>query len=163
MIKLNIGCGNHYAQGWTNTDITYTENGPTPDIITSADDLPFKDNTVDVIYVGHVLEHIEFDTIPKVLEEFKRVLSPNGRVMIVGPDLDIAIKDYPEAVEGIRYGAGRWSGDEHLWESRASTMKKLLVDCNWEYSQKELWEIDTVFWPLTSQIGWQFALLARPA
>jgi SAM-dependent methyltransferase len=55
--------------------------------------LPFEKGSVDAIYCSHVLEHIWPWRLPFVLEEFRRVLTPHGRVRIVVPDMDIAIRE----------------------------------------------------------------------
>lgn len=52
-----------------------------PIIQASAEDLPFPDNSFDVVYSSHVLEHVRSES--KALEEMKRVLKPNG-VLILG-------------------------------------------------------------------------------
>lgn len=159
-MKVNIGCGEFYAEGWTNVDRTKVEGGPQPDIVASADSLPFEDGSIDYLYAGHVLEHIDLADIPSILAEFSRVLSEDGTLLVVGPDLDRALESYPEAVDDIRYGGCRWEGDEHLWESRESTMESLLEDSGWSTQPVDINEVDDSFWPLTSKIGWQFAILA---
>lgn len=161
-MKLNVGCGNHYAPGWTNTDITKEDGGPQPDVVCSVLDLPFEDDSVDRIYAGHVLEHLSLDDVPKALAEFRRVLAEDGELMLVGPDLTRAEKYFPEEVEPIRYGAGRWAGDVHLWESREDTMAEILADNGWDV--KIYADITHVpnRWPVTSRIGWQFAMKAIP-
>lgn len=52
-----------------------------PIIQASAEDLPFPDDSFDVVYSSHVLEHVRSES--KALEEMKRVLKPNG-VLILG-------------------------------------------------------------------------------
>jgi predicted SAM-dependent methyltransferase len=56
--------------------------------------LPFKDNEVMYIYCSHTLEHLEPDTIPPLLVEFKRVLSKYGVIRIGVPDCELAVKWY---------------------------------------------------------------------
>jgi len=46
---------------------------------------PIKDKTYDVIYCSHTIEHL--DNIPKVLQEFKRILKDTGEVVIKVPYL----------------------------------------------------------------------------
>lgn len=53
------------------------------DIVGDAENLPFEDNSVDVIISCAVLEHVE--NIEKVVEEINRVLKPNGLVYIEIP------------------------------------------------------------------------------
>lgn len=161
MMKINIGCGEFPAEGWLNVDITSEEGGPQPDIIASAEDMPFGDGTVGMLYAGHVLEHIEISKVPAILEEFRRVLAPTGGMLIVGPDLDRAEAYYPDEVEIIKTGGNRWPGDAHLWHSRESTMLAMLRLGGWDVAPAEIYPVfASGLWPVTSGAGWQFVIFA---
>lgn len=59
--------------------ITYTTtdlNSPLADVKADICDLPFDDNSFDVILCNHVLEHIPDDT--KAMQELYRVMKPGG-------------------------------------------------------------------------------------
>lgn len=159
-MKLNVGCGDFYAQGWTNIDITKVDGGPQPDVVAPADKLPFRKSSATHVYAGHVLEHIALEDIPAVLAEFDRVLRKTGQLMIVGPDLDRALQSFPEVVNDIRYGGSRWEGDKHLWESTEAKTIELLQTAGYTVESIPIEYVDESVWPVTSKIGWQFALLA---
>ena len=55
----------------------------------SAESLPFADNSFDVVYSSHVLEHVESET--KALHEMKRVLKPGGVLIIGMPTASMSI------------------------------------------------------------------------
>lgn len=57
---------------YTTTDL----NSPLADIKADICDLPFKENSYDIILCNHVLEHIPNDT--KAMKELFRVLKPGG-------------------------------------------------------------------------------------
>ena len=57
---------------YTTTDL----NSPLADVKADICNLPFKDNSFDVIFCNHVLEHIPDDT--KAMGELFRVLKPGG-------------------------------------------------------------------------------------
>jgi len=57
---------------YTTTDLY----SPLADIKADICDLPFEDNTFDVVLCNHVLEHIPDDT--KAMQELYRILKPNG-------------------------------------------------------------------------------------
>ncbi len=60
-----------------NLDYTTTDlNSPLADVKADICNLPFSDNSFDVILCNHVLEHIPNDT--KAMEELYRVLKPGG-------------------------------------------------------------------------------------
>ncbi len=60
-----------------NLDYVTTDlNSPLADVKADICNLPFKDNSFDVILCNHVLEHIPDDI--KAMQELYRVLKPNG-------------------------------------------------------------------------------------
>jgi len=59
-MKLNLGCGKKYLEGWVNCDINpnfKTEYCFDADVPNSP--WPFEDDTFDSIYANHVLEHFK--------------------------------------------------------------------------------------------------------
>jgi SAM-dependent methyltransferase len=46
-------------------------------------DMPFEDNTYDLIWCSHVLEHVPDDR--RALSEIRRILAPNGIAVIQVP------------------------------------------------------------------------------
>jgi predicted SAM-dependent methyltransferase len=83
-MKLNIGSYDVKKDGWTNVDI---DPAAKPDVIASATELPYGDGVVEEIYCGHMLEHLDKYEARKALNEFWRVLAPNGQLHIVVPDI----------------------------------------------------------------------------
>lgn len=64
-------------RGLKNLDYTTTDlNSPLADVKADICELPFKDNSFDIILCNHVLEHIPNDT--KAMQELYRVLKPRG-------------------------------------------------------------------------------------
>lgn len=60
-----------------NLDYTTTDlNSPLADVKADICNLPFSDNSFDVILCNHVLEHIPNDT--KAMQELYRILKPGG-------------------------------------------------------------------------------------
>ena len=59
-----------------------------PDVIGSLLDLSaVPNNSIDAIYSSHNIEHVYHHQIPIALSEFKRVLHPDGFVVLTCPDL----------------------------------------------------------------------------
>ncbi len=52
-------------------------------------DVPFEDNTFDVIFCNHVMEHVENDI--RCMSELYRVLKPNGWAIIQSPVYEFAV------------------------------------------------------------------------
>jgi len=74
-----------------NLDYTTTDlNSPLADVKADICNLPFKDNSFDIILCNHVLEHIPDDT--KAMSELFRILKPGGwGVFQIPQDLNRAI------------------------------------------------------------------------
>ena len=88
-IKLNIGCGTDYKDGWINIDNNSDNNIKKLDLnwdLRNA--LPFKDETIDFIFHEHFMEHLTPQESLKSLNDFKRVLKPGGVMRIAMPDME---------------------------------------------------------------------------
>ena len=92
-IVLDIGCANRWPEKYLSSKATYigldyfdTAKGmynSDVDIYANAEHLPFMDETIDVILMFDVLEHIGNDE--KAIQEVSRVLKPEGRVFVQIP------------------------------------------------------------------------------
>ena len=89
-MKLHLGCGKRYLEGYIHVDIAEFEH---IDYQLPIDDLStFKSNTVEEIYASHVLEYFDRNDVINVLNEWKRVLKPSGV-------LRLAVPNFPKLVE----------------------------------------------------------------
>ena len=84
--KLHIG-GRVRSDGWEVFNIIPSA---AVDHIGDARDLSrFSDNTFEVLYASHVLEHFDYrDDVVAVLGEWRRVLMPGGRLYVSVPNLE---------------------------------------------------------------------------
>lgn len=87
MIKLNLGESkqdwqNQKAKGWTAVDIK-DQAELVLDLTTKP--LPWDDNSVDMIYCAHFIEHIQHDQARSFIRECYRILKPNGIIRMVWP------------------------------------------------------------------------------
>ena len=95
-LLLHIGCGPIDSPEFVNIDAlpyahvhVVTEN---------LDDLAdFADETVDLVYMCHVLEHIKSPQVGRVLHEMHRVLKAGGVLRLSVPDFDRLIDVYQAA------------------------------------------------------------------
>jgi len=82
-IKYDIGCGDKPKEGYIGIDTNPDYN---PDLLLDADEgLPFKDNTVDAIWMDNSLEH--FANPIFILQECHRVLRSDGIIEVIIPNL----------------------------------------------------------------------------
>src|SRR5207244_7364207 len=60
------------------------------------DPLPFRNNSVDVFYSHHVIEHLPDSFLPVHCQQLYRCLKPGGFVRIGGPNGDSAARKFIE-------------------------------------------------------------------
>jgi predicted SAM-dependent methyltransferase len=166
LVKLNIGCGPHYAEGWTNMELPEAMEyhadlrGDVRDLASAG----FADGSVDRVYMGHVIEHIPLPYVVDALKEVRRVLAPEGRVMIVGPDANLC-KSYDELI-GCAVACGsdqsHREGGPHLWVPTLGLMIALLRRAQFDYRDTDIRWV-TNDWPVVSRAHWQFAVEGWPA
>lgn len=162
-MRVNLGSGDYPAPDWTNID---AYPGVNPDIVASVTapaGLPFGDASVDAVYAGHVLEHIDPADLPAALAEIRRVLRPGGRFAAVGPDLDridpLASPDLYRQAGAGHDGIGVNPYAPHLW---GCTEKQLLAYVQAVFPDARAVPIADLdrFWPAVSRVWWQCAVEA---
>lgn len=100
-LRLNLGCQIHYFDGWVNIDIVGDDPNIKVDLACDVAKLPYEDNTVDFIYAGHLVEHFYPDKLPDIIQEWKRILKRDGKVVIITPDCGAIFRDYATGKFGI--------------------------------------------------------------
>lgn len=94
VVKVHLGPGQEkYIEGWINVDANIF-SGKADLWADLRNPLPFADNSVDVFYSHHVIEHLP--NLEKHLSELYRCLKPNGKIRIGVPHGGNAIKKYME-------------------------------------------------------------------
>lgn len=158
---LNLGSGNYNAPGWVNVD---SYEGHTPDVVWDiTTGLGFAvDSEYDQVYLGHVLEHLDVDAVLPLLGEVRRVLTPEGRVGVVGPDVGRTARNTPSRLREVLDGAGRWAGDEHRWACTGEAVYFALIAAGFTPTPVRLADMEG--WPVVSRDdSWQFGVEATCA
>jgi SAM-dependent methyltransferase len=138
-MRLNIGGGFTYCDGFTNVDICkeyslwwfpfkkllYRISGTLKHHTYKAfckvlrskpirhdvrKPLPFEDDSVDEIYTSHLLEHLTYADGLRFLEELRRVIKPDGIIRIVSPDYHMAGRDVI-----FNEHSDEWSRHKWMW------------------------------------------------
>jgi SAM-dependent methyltransferase len=123
MLMLNLGCGRRTHPDFVSIDysrlaalkgtrvgkllISWQILTPLPSGYLNYDlhkGIPFGNETVDVVYSSHLLEHLPHASAWAFLKEIYRVLKPAGWVRIVVPDLEGIVRFYLAALEECRSG-----------------------------------------------------------
>ncbi len=91
-MKINLGCGGNYIEGWKNHD----------DDVDITNPLPFEDGSAEFMFAEHVVEHVTYEEALSFFRECHRVLSPGGVLRIAVPSIEriyfLADMDYMKFV-----------------------------------------------------------------
>lgn len=117
-VKLHIGCGTVYLDGWINIGSNSENNIEKLDMnLDLKDGLMFDDDSADFIFCEHVFEHMTWDEGLTALKELMRVLKPEGVIRIVVTDLKSIV---------------------HLYQDKKSEAMSYLRERNYPYDYEEL-------------------------
>ena len=95
VIKLHLGCGTIYKNGWINIDNNSDSNIAKLDLnLDLRAALPFPDNRVDFIFNEHFLEHLSPADAVCLLKDCRRTLKPGGVLRVAMPDLADCVEAY---------------------------------------------------------------------
>ena len=81
---LEIGSGTSRIPGFETLDIIAGKN--VDYVLDCTKRLPFKNETFELIYASHILEHVPWYTLRQTLDEWVRILKKGGRLEIWVPD-----------------------------------------------------------------------------
>ena len=109
---LNLGCGQRFHPDWVNLDLR--PGGSSVQKWDLRKDLPFADESFDVVYHSHVLEHFSRAEALELLVRCRRVLRPDGVIRVVVPDLERIARAYLEALDKSLAGSTE-SQERYNW------------------------------------------------
>jgi SAM-dependent methyltransferase len=109
---LNLGCGRRFHPKWTNLD--FVSGSPFVRAHNLLEGVPYPEETFDVVYHSHLLEHFSREAAPIFLRECYRVLRPSGILRIAVPDLEDIVRHYLNALDSARQGK-EGSGANYDW------------------------------------------------
>lgn len=112
-VKLNLGCGNVLLDGWINVDkFTLTHKGKKNFVEADLMRLPFERDFADYVLLDNVLEHFPIADVPQVLMECRRVLKPNGHLVVFVPDFNDIMQMWQETQNtGFNPYNYRWAAE----------------------------------------------------
>jgi len=86
-VKLNLGCGSDIRWHYVNVDFRQTH--PSVQVVDlSTLPWPFPDSCADEVMMLDFLEHFPRAMTRSILDECRRVLSPNGTLVVQVPDVE---------------------------------------------------------------------------
>ena len=83
MKKINLGCGwRNFGKDWIHIDGGDYPHLDSKDIL----NLPYEDNSIDLIYASHVIEYFDREEILDVLNKWKSKLKLGGTLRLAVPN-----------------------------------------------------------------------------
>lgn len=145
-MKLHVGCGNVILPGWTNLDIEKLPGVDIIDDITTLTKIP--DNSCDIIYASHVLEHVGRNEFEDVIRIWNKKLKKNGTLRIAVPDFEKIIIWYQRTkyiidIVGLVSGGQKTKYDYHkmIYDKKSLTEILLKMGFNdireWDWRQTD--------------------------
>jgi predicted SAM-dependent methyltransferase len=141
-MKLNLGCYEKKMYGFVNVDI---REDVKPDVV---DDVflldTFENNSANLIYACHVLEHTNYKNAEKGLKRWFDVLKEGGTLRISVPDLESVFEHYiyhkdVKTLKAFLYGSQRHDYDYHLCGFDEKLMTEILTSIGFENIKKYDW------------------------
>lgn len=132
-VLLHIGCGDIDSPGFINID---ARRQPHVHIVTTnlrrLGMIP--DDTADLIYMSHVLEHVSHRDVVSTLREMRRILKAGGVLRISVPDFDRIIDIYRAtersiaAIEGPLMGGQDYPFNFHYAAFNDSHLRNMMLN-----------------------------------
>lgn len=131
-MKLHLGCGSKILDGFINIDI---RNDLGANIVDNIAELKFvkENNSIDLIYSCHVLEHFGRNEYKNVLKRWFDVLKPNGILRLSVPDIEACINYYNNTKDlqkllGFFWGGQNYKYNFHYMGWDFKSLKKDLLE-----------------------------------
>jgi len=122
MRNLEIGPGKRAIPGFETLNLGSAERteGGDSDHVGDARNLPFSNNTFDIVYSSHCIEHIPWYQLEQTIKEWIRVVKPGGKLevwTVNGYKLAKALIEWEETGKWNGPNLGKWKpgGKEANW------------------------------------------------
>jgi predicted SAM-dependent methyltransferase len=91
---INLACGSVFLENsnWINLD--YVSSSKSVQKTNLLQRLPLEQETAELVYSSHFLEHIPYSKVNDFLKETLRILKPDGVLRVVLPDLEEMASNY---------------------------------------------------------------------
>lgn len=142
MIKLHLGCFNKKIHGFINVDIRADVEPDVQDDIFKLE--KFDNNSVDLIYCCHTLEHLKRIDVPIALARWYQVLKSGGTLRVAVPDMEAMFahyfywKDLPYLYSALG-GSQRHEFDFHLSHFDFPTLSNILTSVGFKDIHRYDW------------------------
>ena len=133
-----------------------------PDVLCDIRKLPIPDQTFDIVYSSHTLEHFGFNSVQIVLKEWARVLKVGGELRLIVPNMRhvgyrLAMDQMIPSDFWVLWGEQNYPKNFHA-AGFTPTMLKVLVEGNGSFDNIEIAEHDPFGNP--DALAWSLQLRA---
>lgn len=147
IIRLHLGCGTINAPGFINVDL---RPNPNVHLVHDVSRLKmFSDNSVDMVYASHILEHLPRTIAKRAIEEWYRILKLNGVLRLAVPDFGVIVRMYIDNVSldiisGPLLGAQHYEENYHKSVFNELSLKKMMAEVG--FKKIKHWDPTRVSW-----------------
>jgi predicted SAM-dependent methyltransferase len=148
-MKLHLGCYQKKIHGFINIDV---REDVQPDVVDDVFTLKTqKENSAELIYACHVLEHATFSEAQIALKRWFDVLQPKGTIRLAVPDME-AVFDYYNQTKNLTelraflYGSQRHDYDLHYAGWDFLNLKKDLEAVGFKDVRRYDWRLTEHFY-----------------
>jgi ubiquinone/menaquinone biosynthesis C-methylase UbiE len=142
-MKLHLGCGDKILKDFINIDIRESEGVDMVLDITKLDTI--ENNSVDLIYCSHVLEHFGRHSYKKILQNWYEKLKYGGMIRIAVPNFESIVEHYNKNKDikvllGLLYGGQTYEQNYHYccWDFKS--LSEDLYEIGFRIVEKYEWE-----------------------
>lgn len=138
-LKLHLGCGEKHLEGFVNIDCRKLES---VDVVSDLEKLKkFEDNSAEIIYACHVLEHFSHRKTLGILKEWKRVLKNNGKLFLAVPDfkkllIRFGLTGRLNSILDPLFGAQNYKSNYHYAAFTFKHLKNILLEAGFKSVKK---------------------------
>jgi SAM-dependent methyltransferase len=154
--KLNLGCGRTSLPGFLGLDMTLSA---AVDVQASATELPFKDDSFDLVVASHILEHIPDSVLvsqgngrvrqmlglDRLRDEVDRVLRPGGRFLIRVPYRESSKYEIYHFKQFDRKSFKAWAGEATCLQYARRFVYERDYVSTWAEAVRFTWHVRTHF------------------
>ena len=123
-MKVHLGCGSNILKGWTNVDIKNRRADKEFDVRGT---FPFEDESAEMIFSEHLIEHLTRDEGMSFLKECHRVLIPCGIIRTSTPNLEWIVEKYMEGK------LDEWKDSNWVSTSKCRMLNEAMRQCRHKF------------------------------
>jgi len=106
ILYLNVGAGAWFHPYWENldnprADYTKSLNSSLEFDLTSGDSWPIKDNSLNIVYSSHTIEHLNDKFTLDLMKQAYKKLKSGGIIRLTCPDIDVVLDAYKRKDEYV--------------------------------------------------------------